>query len=78
MSNPETGALHLHLNTGKRSIVGSVGDELVDRLIAGADIVLQSSADLDPDTIEDTHPGLSAGHHYVVWGMNRPYAGCQR
>ena len=56
--NPETGALHLHLNTGKRSIVGSVGDELVDRLIAGADIVLQSSADLDPDTIEDTHPGL--------------------
>ena len=38
--NPETGALHLHLNTGKRSIVGSVGDELVDGLIAGADIVL--------------------------------------
>ena len=56
--DPETGALHLHLNTGKRSIVGQVGDEVVDRLVTGADIVLQSAADINPDGIEDTHPGL--------------------
>ena len=56
--DPETGALHLHLNTGKRSVVGHVGDELVDRLIDGADIVLQSSALINPADIEQSHPGL--------------------
>ena len=56
--NPETGALHLHLNTGKRAVVGAVGDDLVDRLIAGADIVLQSRAVIDPETIEERHPGM--------------------
>jgi crotonobetainyl-CoA:carnitine CoA-transferase CaiB-like acyl-CoA transferase len=56
--DPDTGALHLHLNTGKRSVVGHVGDETVGRLIAGADVVLQSDPDVDPATIQEHHPGL--------------------
>ena len=42
-THPETGAVHLHVNTGKRSIVGQVGDPLVDRLIASADAVVPVS-----------------------------------
>ena len=72
--HPETGALHLHLNTGKRSIVGRVGDPLVDRLIASADVVLQSDVDLDPDTVEEDHPGLVLVT-VTSFGLTGKYAG---
>ena len=72
--HPETGALHLHLNTGKRSIVGRVGDPLVDRLIASADAVLQSDVDVDPDTVEEDHPGLALVT-VTSFGLTGKYAG---
>ena len=74
--NPETGALHLHLNTGKRSVVGQVGDELVDRLIDGADIVLQSSALINPEDIEQSHPGLVL-ISVTSFGLTGRYSWCQ-
>ena len=73
-THPETGAVHLHVNTGKRSIVGQVGDPLVDRLIASADAVVQSDVDLDPETVEKEHPGLALVT-VTSFGLTGRYAG---
>lgn len=56
--DPETGALHLHLNTNKRSVIGAPADPLVESLIAGADVVIQSTPDPDPSQLRAQHPGL--------------------
>ncbi len=60
--DPELGALHLHLGTNKRSIVadlaGSEGDrELVRRLIARADLVIES---FPPGTLDGWGLGFDA------------------
>ena len=74
--DPETGALHLHLNTNKRSVVGVPGDELVDRLIAGADVVLQSEAAPEPAALREAHPDLVVVS-VTSFGLTGPRAGWQ-
>ncbi|MCP3988207.1 MAG: CoA transferase [Actinomycetia bacterium] len=64
----EQGALHLHLNAGKRSVVADLaepdGRALAIRLAAGADIVLESfvpgaaAVGLDAATLRAENPGL--------------------
>ena len=48
-ADPEQSALFLHLNTNKRSIVATPDDEMIDALIAAADIVIQSEPVPDPN-----------------------------
>ena len=74
--DPEQGALFLHLNTNKRSIVASADDPVVDQLLAAADVALVSDGDPDPVELRARHP------HLVVvsvtsFGLTGPYAGYQ-
>jgi crotonobetainyl-CoA:carnitine CoA-transferase CaiB-like acyl-CoA transferase len=72
--DPETGALYLHLNTNKRSVDGTPDDELITRLIADADIVIQSSPDPDPARLRRDHPGLTVVT-VTAFGLTGPLAG---
>lgn len=58
VENVETGAVHLHLNTNKRSVIGASTDEHVMKLIAGADIVIQSEPTPDPSELRKKYPSL--------------------
>ncbi len=70
----ELGALHLHLNTNKRSVVGEPDDAVVSKLIAGADVVLQSHPKPDPDALRRGHPGLVVVT-LTSFGLTGPLAG---
>ena len=75
-TRPETGALFLHLNTNKRSVVASPDDALVDQLVAGADIVIQCEPRPDPAELRERHPALVV-LTVTSFGLTGPYAGYQ-
>ena len=54
------GALFQFLNTSKKSIVGAVGDPEVDALLAGADLVVETSpaGEIDAAALCERYPGL--------------------
>ena len=72
--DPEQSALFWHLNTNKRSVVASAGDDTVAALIAGADIVIQSEPVPDPATLRADHPNLVV-LSVTSFGLEGPYAG---
>ncbi len=72
--DPETGALHLHLNTNKRSVVGGASDAVVSRLIRGADVVLQSEPIPAPAQLRADHPHLVVVT-VTAFGLEGPLAG---
>jgi crotonobetainyl-CoA:carnitine CoA-transferase CaiB-like acyl-CoA transferase len=68
------GALFQFLNAGKRSIIGRFGDEHVQALLAGADLLVDDSAAVDVAATRARWP------HLVVlsispFGLHGPYAG---
>ncbi|MEM7272331.1 MAG: CoA transferase [Actinomycetota bacterium] len=69
----EGSALFLHCNTNKRSIVAE-DPETIDRLVASADVVIQSSPEPDPATLRDRHPGLVVVT-VTPFGLTGPHAG---
>jgi crotonobetainyl-CoA:carnitine CoA-transferase CaiB-like acyl-CoA transferase len=73
-AGPDDGALFLHLNTNKRSVVARPGDELVAGLLERADLVIQSSADPDPVELRARHPGLVVAT-VTSFGLTGPHAG---
>jgi len=84
--DPETGPLFLHLNANKRSIVADPANspadrELVARLAAGADVVLESFQPhamagwgLGPDELRRHRPQLVVVQ-LTPWGQHGPLAG---
>lgn len=70
----EHSALFLHLNTNKRSVVAEPGDALVSRLVADADVVIQSEPVPDPATLRAEHPALVV-LTVTSFGLTGPYAG---
>ena len=70
--DPEQSALFLHLNTNKRSAVLDGPD--LDRLVATADVVVQSGPVLDPAAARQRHPGLVIVT-VTSFGLTGPYAG---
>ncbi len=71
----EDGALFRFLGAGKRSIIGLLGDDRVDALLATADLLIdEGDPSLDVDAIRAAHP------HLVVvsispYGRTGPWAG---
>ncbi len=66
--DPESGALHLHIGTNKRSIVADIARseedrQFVRRLVAGADIVIES---FRPEPLDAWALGFEA-----LWELNR-------
>jgi crotonobetainyl-CoA:carnitine CoA-transferase CaiB-like acyl-CoA transferase len=57
----DDGALFRFLNTSKRSVVGELGDDHVDELVAAADLVVESSAPapLDVGALRRANAGLT-------------------
>ncbi|MEM9654064.1 MAG: CoA transferase [Actinomycetota bacterium] len=77
--DPEQSALFLHLNTNKRSVVLPPDDDrdndgVLDRLLADADVVIQSSPDPDPAELRRRHPGLVVVS-VTSFGLTGPHAG---
>ncbi len=76
-AHPEQSALFLHLNTNKRSVVlpsdGS-DDGLLDRLIADADLIIQSAPEPDPAELRTRHPKLVV-LSVTSFGLTGPHAG---
>ena len=81
----EQGALHLHLNAGKRSVVASLDDpagvELIGALVERADIVVESfapgrlaAAGLGWDVLQARNPKLVLTS-VTPFGQDGPYAG---
>ncbi|MCP5029049.1 MAG: CoA transferase [Actinomycetia bacterium] len=81
--DPEHSPLFLHLNRNKRSVVVDPASEqdraLLDTLIAGADVVVESSTPgasppgLDPDGLRAEHSGLVVTS-VTPFGRTGPYA----
>lgn len=70
-ANPEPergGALFQFLHHGKRSVIGNVGDDHVEELLASADLVVESfpAATFDALDLPGRHPGL-------VWMSITPF-----
>jgi crotonobetainyl-CoA:carnitine CoA-transferase CaiB-like acyl-CoA transferase len=74
LPDPEQSAIFLHLNTNKRSVVASPDDPLVDGLVAGADVVLQSAPVPDPAELRARHPRLVVAT-VTSFGLTGPLAG---
>lgn len=72
----EQSALFLHLNTNKRSVVAEPGDARIDRLLANADVVIQSSPVPDPNELRARHPNLVIAS-VTSFGLTGPLAGYQ-
>ena len=81
--NPETSALFLHLNLGKRSVTLDIetpeGQEAIRRLVAEADIVLEdfrpgqmAEWGLGYDALAKDHPGLIMGS-ITPFGQDGPW-----
>lgn len=72
----EDGALFRFLHTSKRSVVGDLEMPTVERLIAGADLVVESShpEPCDARALAERHPGLVV-LSITPWGRTGPYAG---
>jgi crotonobetainyl-CoA:carnitine CoA-transferase CaiB-like acyl-CoA transferase len=74
--NLEQSATFLHLNTNKRSVIAEPGSELVRSLVAGADVVIQSSPVPDPTEMRAANPDLVV-LTVTPFGLTGPYAGYQ-
>lgn len=74
--DPEQSALFLHLNTNKRSVVADPGDPRIDRLVAQADVVIQSTPMPDPGELRARHPNLVIAS-VTSFGLTGPLAGYQ-
>lgn len=75
--DPEQSALFLHLNTNKRSVVlptNGSDDGLLDRLIADADLVIQSAPEPEPAELRRRHPKLVV-LSVTSFGLTGPHAG---
>lgn len=70
----EQSALFLHLNTNKRSIIGTAQDDRVQQLLRAAHIALISDPALDVDALRAAHPGLVIVS-VTAFGRTGPYAG---
>ncbi|HEY3702249.1 MAG TPA: CoA transferase, partial [Acidimicrobiales bacterium] len=56
----DVGALFRFLNTSKRSVMGGLGDGAVDELVAGADVVVESSPQgVDVGALHGANAGLT-------------------
>ena len=54
------GALFQFLNTSKKSVVGAIGDDHVDALLRGADLVIETSdGAIDGKALTEQYPGLT-------------------
>jgi crotonobetainyl-CoA:carnitine CoA-transferase CaiB-like acyl-CoA transferase len=69
------GALFQFLHHGVRSVIGSPGDAVLEELVAGADVVIDSSRpdELDVDAWLDARPGLVVCS-ITPFGRTGPYA----
>lgn len=72
--DPEQSALFLHLNTNKRSVVGTGADRHVAALLAAADVVIQSEPVPEPSELRAEHPNLVVVS-VTSFGLTGPYAG---
>ncbi|MEM9565120.1 MAG: CoA transferase [Actinomycetota bacterium] len=74
--DPEQSATFLHLNTNKRSVVldDRDGGDLLDGLLAGADVVIQSSPEPNPGELRARFPGLVVAS-VTPFGLTGPLAG---
>ena len=70
----EQSAVFLHLNTNKRSVVAAVDDPIVERLLARADVVLQSAPEPDPAELRARFPHLVVAS-VTSFGLTGPLAG---
>ncbi|MCP3856557.1 MAG: CoA transferase [Actinomycetia bacterium] len=74
--DPEQGALFLHLNTNKRSVVAEPESDLFAQLIGTADLVIQSEPSPDPAQLRAEQPGAVV-LTVTPFGLTGPYAGYQ-
>ncbi|MFV0526730.1 MAG: CaiB/BaiF CoA transferase family protein [Acidimicrobiales bacterium] len=74
LPDQERSALFLHLNTNKRSVVAPHDGELAERLLAWADVVIQSEPVPDPAELRRRHPKLVVVTA-TSFGLTGPYAG---
>jgi len=72
--DPEHSALFLHLNTNKRSVVAGPDSDLVRRLLARADLVIQHEPVPDPAELRRRFPRLVV-LTVTSFGLTGPYAG---
>ena len=75
-ADPEQGALFLHLNTNKRSVVAASDDEVIEALVSRADIVIRSSAEPSLEWLRAAGPGAVV-LSVTSFGLSGPYAGYQ-
>ena len=69
------GVLFAYLNAGKSSIVGALGDRVVDGLLAGADLLIDDGdPDLDIGRLRAAHPRLVIVS-ISAYGRSGPWAG---
>ncbi len=69
------GALFQFLNTSKKSVVGAIGDEHVDALLRGADLVVETSdGGIDAKALAEQVPGLAV-LSISDYGLDGPLAG---
>jgi len=69
------GALFQFLNTSKKSVVGAIGDEPIDALLRGADLVVETSdGGIDAKALAEQYPGLAV-LSISDYGLDGPLAG---
>ena len=75
VSDGEDGALFRFLGAGKRSIIGSLGDERVGSLLAGVDLVIEDGVtDVDIEALRAEHPRVVVVS-ISPYGRHGPWAG---
>src|SRR5262249_29626771 len=70
----EASALFLHLNTAKQAMEGQPGDPVVERLLAGADIIIRSAAGPPLAALRAANP-RAVIVTVTSFGLTGPYAG---
>ena len=69
------GALFQFLNTSKKSVVGAIGDESIDALLRGADLVVETSdGGIGAKALAEQYPGLAV-LSISDYGLDGPLAG---
>ena len=69
------GALFQFLNTSKKSVVGAIGDDHVDALLRGADLVIETSdGAIDGKALTEQYPGLTV-LSISDYGLDGPLTG---
>lgn len=71
----QDGALFQFLNTSKKSVVGRIGDDAIDALLRGADLVVETSEGaIDARALAEQYPGLAV-LSISDYGTDGPLAG---